>query len=269
MDRKVPILIFILLTVTVLVTVFYSLASAQNDIFRISYECVDLKDNPRWKAVIEVFSSPEKGQGISTLIERGKGVFGSFKEEISWRAELDYIMKAEQVRIIKSHNDIFDASGKLISIESQEFDYNSNIATFRREDKRSGEVYSDTFKFKEDIINRFMLGLYVQQFLKSGKKEVVIQMLSNEPKLIRCKLYIVGKEDIEINGQSSRAYKLCLDPQLGLLSFVKILIPKAYVWHLAEPDFGWLRYKGLESSLSSPMVEITKSGSEILKNKPV
>jgi len=239
------------------------IAQPAEDIFRISYECVDLKGNHRWKAVTEVFSSPEKGQGISTLVERGKGIFASYKEEISWQAELDYIMKDEQARIIKSHNDIFDASGKLISIESQEFDYNSNIATFRREDKRSGEVYSDTFKFKEDIINRFMLGLYVQQFLKSGKKEVAIQMLSNEPKLIRCKLYIVGKEDIEINGQSSQAYKLCLDPQLGLLSFVKILIPKAYAWHSAKPDFEWLRYKGLESSLSSPIVEITKSGSEI------
>ena len=264
MNKKVLILILILLTVAVLVTVFYPfLALAEKDISTTSYECYDLKGNPRWKAVTEIFSSPEKGQGINTLIEKGSGIYSGFEERISWRSELEYIREAEQIRPIKSQINIFGISGELISIESQEFDYGSDTVTFKREDKISGKIYKEEFKIKEDIVNRLMLGLYIQQFLKSDKKETVIQMLSNEPRLIKCRLYIIGKEEIEINGQSRQAYKLCLDPQLGLLNFVKVFIPKAYVWHSAKPDFEWLKYKGLEVNLSSPIVEIKKTEYDI------
>lgn len=260
MNSKAPILMLILSVVAVLVTVFCPLpAVGQNDIFRTSYECSDLKGNPRWKAVTEIFASPEKGAGINTLIERGTGIYGGFKEEISWQSELEYTRENEQIKPVKNHTVIFNTSGELISVENQEFDYTSSRATFTREDKKSGKVYKEVFTIKEDIVNRLILGLYIQQFLKKDKKETVIQMLSNEPKLIRCRLYIVGEEEIEVTGQKMQAYKLCLDPQLGLLNFVKVLIPKSYVWHSAKPDFEWLKYNGLEVNLSSPIVEIKKS----------
>jgi hypothetical protein len=236
---------------------------AEKEVFTTFYECFDLKGNPRWQASTEIFFSPEKGEGMSTLIERGKGLYSGFKEEISWQSELEYIRQDGEIRPVKSRTETFNALKELIYIESQEFDYDSGIATFKRGDKKSGKEYKEIFEIKEDIVNRLMLGLYIQQFLRSGKQEAAIQMLSNEPKLIKCRLYVIGEEEIEVVGERRQAYKLCLDPQLGLFNFVKVLIPKAYVWHSSSPDFQWFQYKGLEMNLSSPIVEIKQSKDKI------
>jgi hypothetical protein len=240
---------------------FYSglYASGEKYVFRTSYECFDLKGNPRWNATTEIFSSPEKGENINTLVETGSGFYSGFSEKISWRSELEYIRETSKIRPFRSTTKTYDSTGKLIAVEAQEFDYVSGNAIFRREDKRSGRVYKEIFKIRQDIVNRLLLGLYIQEFLKSGKDSAFIEILNSEPRLIKCRLYIVDKEDIEVNGIKKTAYKLCLDPQLGLFNFVKTFIPKAYVWHSAVPEFEWLRYNGLEVNLNSPMVEIRKA----------
>jgi hypothetical protein len=93
--------------------------------------------------------------------------------------------------------------------------------------------------------------------LERGQREEPLVFLSNEPRLYTVKLKVIGEDDITINGIKKKAFKLCLDPQLGALNFVKTVIPKSYVWHSRTPEFEWLRYRGLENSLGSPMVEIT------------
>jgi hypothetical protein len=232
--------------------------AAEEEIFTTSYECFDQKGCLRWQAIAEIYSSPEKGDDMNMLVEKGSGIYGLFKNRISWQSELQYLKKEGQIKPIRNHTNIFNASGELICIEDEEFDYGNNIITFTRDDKKTGKSSKNVFKIKEDIVNRLVLALYIQQFLKSGKKEAEVQMLSNEPKLIDFRLYIAGTEEIESAGEKKQAYKLCLDPQLGLLSFVKLIIPKAYVWHSAKDDFEWLQYKGLEVNLSSPIVEIKK-----------
>jgi hypothetical protein len=233
---------------------------AENNVFVTSYECSDLNNNFRWEAVTEIMPSPEKGQAVNTLIERGNGIYTGFKGDISWRSELEYKREGFLVRPIRSQTQAFDMSGQLISVETQEFNFDSNKAIFTRDDKISGRVHKEEFRFKEDIVNRLILGLYIQQFLKSGKDEAFLDILNSEPRLIRCRLYMVGEEEIEIGGVKRNAIKLCLDPQLGLLSFVKVLIPRSYVWHSAEGEFEWLKYNGLELNLNSPIVEIKNKG---------
>jgi hypothetical protein len=257
--KRLPI---ILVAQVILVLVFFYsglYASDERHVFRTSYECSDLKGNPRWQARSEIFSSPEKGENINTLIETGNGLYSGFKETISWRSNLEYTREASTIRPVRSDTKTYDSAGKLIVVEVQEFDYDSGNAVFRREDKRSGRVYKEFFKIRQDIVNRLTLGLYIQEFLKSGEKERIVYILSNEPRLIRSKIYIVEEEEIDIDGLTEKAYKLCIDPQLGLFNFVKVLIPKAYVWHSSGPDYGWLKYNGLEVNLNSPMVEIRKA----------
>jgi hypothetical protein len=257
--KRLPI---ILVIQVIFVLVFFysgSYASDEKYVFRTSYECSDLKGNPRWQARSEIFSSSEKGENINTLIETGNGLYSGFKEKISWRSNLEYVREASTIRPVRSTTKTYDSSGKLIAVETQEFDYNSGNAVFRSDDKITGRVYKHIFKINQDIVNRLTLGLYIQEFLKSGKDSVFIEVLNSEPRLIKCRLYIVDKEDIEVNGIKKTAYKLCLDPQLGLLNFVKTFIPKAYVWHSAVPEFEWLKYNGLEVNLNSPMVDIRKT----------
>ena len=60
-----------------------------------------------------------------------------------------------------------------------------------------------------------------------------------------------------VHGQAVTAYRLCVDPCLGPLNFVKVFLPKAYAWHSAGPKYEWLRYAGLEGGINSSKVEVT------------
>jgi len=113
-----------------------------------------------------------------------------------------------------------------------------------------------TFKFKDDIVTRLILGLYIQKFLENGETEKTVELVSSEPQLYKVNIRITGEEKIDINGREKIAYKLCLDPDIGLLNIFKFFISKTYVWHSSVPDFEWLKYVGLENTISSPKVEI-------------
>ena len=67
----------------------------------------------------------------------------------------------------------------------------------------------------------------------------------------------MGKETIEVNGRKIVAYRLCVDPELGALNFIKPFFPKSYIWNSAVPKYEWLRYVGLEGGINSEKVEIS------------
>jgi hypothetical protein len=100
-------------------------------------------------------------------------------------------------------------------------------------------------------------GLCGQKLIESGQTSKEMQLISPEPAIYNILVKIVGKEEIEICGKKRMAYKICFDPMLGILNFVKIFLPKAFAWHSAEPIFEWLKYDGLECSVNSPEVIIT------------
>jgi len=81
--------------------------------------------------------------------------------------------------------------------------------------------------------------------------------VSEEPGFYNVNLKVVKTEDVEINGRKRHAYKLLLDPRLGLLDIAKVFFPRSYSWHAAEPRFEWLRYEGLEGDIRSVEVEVT------------
>jgi hypothetical protein len=83
-----------------------------------------------------------------------------------------------------------------------------------------------------------------------------IQMVSEEPKVYNIELKRAGKETIDINGRKITAYRLCVDPMLGPLDFIKVFLPKSYAWHSAAPKYEWLRYTGLEGGVNSKKVEV-------------
>jgi len=193
------------------------------------------------------------------LTEKGSGLQSGFKSAVSWVARLEFESDDKVVRPLKMDREVFDGSGRLIFTESQRFDFGSKKAIFSSENILSGKRQKKEFRFSGDVVNRLILGLYARRLLEQGKREAQLELLSGEPRLYKFKLYVMDTEAIDINGSMKNAYKLCLDPELGLLNIAKILLPKAYVWHSAKPKFEWLRYEGLESGLNSPMVQIRTS----------
>lgn len=226
---------------------------ASEEVVNMSYVCRDLKGVDRWRARSEIRNvSP----GIYIMTEKAQGVYSSFKGRISWVAEMKFERTEENVRPMSLDKRVFDANEKIIRRERQEFDLAGNTGTCTHEEPARKISRTRKFKFDKDVVTRLSLGLYAQKFLESGKTSEKLQMVSEEPNVYDIELKRMGKETVEVNGRKIAAYRLCVDPNLGVLNFVKVFLPKSYAWHSAVPKYEWLGYTGLEGGINSEKVEV-------------
>jgi len=226
---------------------------ALEEAITFSYVCRDLKGADRWRAEAEIKNvSP----GVYIMTEKARGIYSSFKGPVSWVADMKFERTKDNVRPISLDKKVFDSKGRMIRRERQEFDLADNTATCIHEEPARNIVRTRKFKFDRIVVTRLSLGLYAQKFLASGKASVKLQMVSEEPKVYNIELKRMGKEKIDINGRETEAYRLCVDPELGVFNFVKVFLPKSYAWHSVVPNYEWLGYSGLEGDINSEMVEI-------------
>ncbi len=230
---------------------------AAEEAVNMSYVCRDLKGADRWRAKSEIKNiSP----GVYLMTEKAEGIHSSFGIWVSWVAEMKFEQGEHSVRPISLIKRVFDAKGNMIRREKQDFDLVNNVATCTHEEPLKNVSRTKKFKFNRDVVTRLSLGLYAQKFLKDGKMSEKLQMVSEEPNVYNVELKRIGKETIEINGRKLEAYRLCVDPELGALNFVKKFLPKSYAWHSARPDYEWLRYAGFEGGVGSEKVEVSIEG---------
>jgi hypothetical protein len=228
--------------------------SAEEDV-KTAFVSRDMKGNERWTSDAEIIN---KQGDVYVMTEKGEGKYYGFEtDEVSWVTEMEFESTEETVRPIKLEKRVFDDEGKIIRVENQNFDLDKKIATCTHKDIPKNISRTKKFKITKDIINRQLLGLYVQKLLENGKESAMVQMVSEEPGVYNIELSVVDKEDIDVNGQKRQAYKFSINPNLGLLNIAKSFFPKAYAWHSAEPEFELLRYEGLEGGIQSPKVEVT------------
>jgi hypothetical protein len=192
-----------------------------------------------------------------------EGVYTGFDGKISWVATTDFRRTIDAVKPLNMDQRIFDAGGRAIAVITQEFDYAENIVTNTYRDLAKNTSKTTKLAFSGDIINRLLQGVCGQKFVETGAHYKDMQVVSPEPAIYNLRLEMIGRDDIDVDGVGRKAYKLCFDPQLGFLNFIKAFLPKAYVWHSAEPIYEWLRYEGLESSVNSPLVEIISLDKDI------
>ena len=244
--RVFPLIFFILLTL-------YISPATASDIFKTGYTCYYADGTQRWFANTEI---KHKQGDVYILAESGEGNYSGFDVKVSWLAELEFESNESIVKPLRMKKYVFNEHGDALVNESQEFDFDKNIVTCVRENIPEKSFKTKKFKFDKDMVNRLLLGLYIQKLLEQGKSQHKVQMVTGEPGFYNIEIKIVDEEIVEINGKAVKAYKICLDPTLGIFDFVKIFLPKAYVWHSANPNFEWLMYKGLEGDINSPRVEV-------------
>jgi len=233
-----------------------TLLAVEEDV-KMNYVCRDLKGGDRWRAMSEIKNiSPS----VYLMTEKAEGIHSSFGEWVSWIAEMKFEQSDHGVSSISLIKRVFNAKGKMIRREKQDFDNINNSATCTHEEPLRNISRTRKFKFNRDVVTRLSLGLYAQKFLKDGKMSEKLQMVSEEPNVYNIELRREGKEVIEVSGRKISAYRLCVDPELGALNFVKKFFPKSYAWHSARPEYGWLKYSGLEGGVGSEKVEVSIEG---------
>lgn len=230
---------------------------ASEEVVNMSYVCRDLKGVIRWRAKSEIKNiSP----GVYLMTEKAQGVYSSFKGPVSWVAEMKFERTKDSIKPMSLDKRVFDVNGKMIRRERQEFDLAGNTGTCIHEEPARKISRTRKFKFNKDVVTRLSLGLYAQKLLESGKTSEKLQMVSEEPNVYNIELKRMGKETVEINSRKIAAYRLCVDPRLGALNFVKAFLPKSYAWHSAVPNYEWLGYTGLEGGINSEKVEVLIEG---------
>ena len=230
-------------------------AISAEDVFKTEYICYDLKGEKRWKAVTEI-KEWDKKSSTYLITEQGYGQYTGFTDNVSWKATCIFKSTDDVLQPYRFEKKLYDSNGELIQKETKVYDYKKNKVFFTKANYRYNFSAKREYNFQEGIIDRLLLGLYVQRMLEKGEKRGTVEIVSGEPQFYKANIDIIKEEDVSINGKTEKAYKLCINPNLGLLNIVKVFIPKSYVWHQKAAPHKWLKYKGLESNISSPKVEI-------------
>jgi hypothetical protein len=242
-----------------LIAIFFAAAapaawSEEGKTFETRYYCNGLDGARRWEAVTRITAQARGGKGHYRLIEEGRGRYSPFNVPVSWTAEVEFISNADTITPIALEKTVLSGDGKVLYHEDQRFD--SDKKTVTCEITGAGAPRTKTFAYKGEVTNYLLLGLFTQKFLERGIKERTFYLVSGEPSLYQVTAKVLGEEEIAINGVSVRSYKIYLDPDMGILSPLEVIAPKAYVWHSSRPKFEWLRYRGVESAPLSPRVEM-------------
>jgi len=138
----------------------------------------------------------------------------------------------------------------------QKFDHEKNTVLFESKNLVSKRSIRKEMGFRGDIVNRLTLVVYTKEFLRNGKKEAVVTMLTSDPRIFKLKIKVIGTEKVQVCDKKQAAYKILLDPKLGIWSVAKLFLPKMYIWNDTGPYYDWLKYVGPESTVRSPVVRI-------------
>jgi len=228
---------------------------AEEEISVTRSQCADLKGRVLWESKNTTAAIPGKA-GHYLMTEEGKGDYSDFKGRTSNRSEFEFINDGKVLLPVHLKRQVFSEQGKLIFEETQTFVSDRKQVDCEVRNLITNVDKKKSFEYKGDIINDFLMGSYIRKFLHAGEKEKTVYFVNDGPGLYRITLKVIDKEEITVRGKKREAYKICIDPRIGLLSPAKVFLTKNYAWYSAQPPYEWIMFKGLESSLDSPQVEI-------------
>ena len=220
------------------------------------HKCSDTKGRILWEAAVTI--TPVAGEsGAYMLLEEGKGQYYGFEGETSCRSEMKFKGDKDGIRPAWMKRTVLSGSGKTLLEESQDFGRDGDTVRCVVRDPVRNSEKNRSFNYKGGAINKLLTGLYIRAMLEAGEQHRTVNIVNDEPAIYRLTMKVVGKEKIKVNGSEYEAFKVCIDPNIGLLSPAKAFIPRNYSWFSCEPPYRWLKFRGLETSISSPVVEIT------------
>jgi len=209
-----------------------------------------------WESTVT--TAPVEGEpGAYIITEEGKGRYYGFEGETSCRTEAKYESGSDGIKPCWLKREVLSSSGKTLLEETQDYAAGKSEVRCLVRDHVKGSEKNRSFKYKGSMINKMLTGATVRSMLDAGEKQRVVNIVNEEPAVYSVTIRVEGREKITVNGREQDAFRVCIDPNIGLLSPVKAFIPKNYSWYSCEPPYRWLRFKGLEASISSPVVEMT------------
>lgn len=229
-------------------------ARAEDNASSGRYACSDLKGNRRWESSVTV--KPMKEKNLHLYTEEGNGVYSGFDGRVSWKTETEFIADGKGITPLRMKKKFVSPDGTVLFEGSQEFDPVKGEVICVKKWPATGKEVRKTLRYKGDVVNDCLLGLYTERYLKNGEREKTYYLVTNDPDIYKITAKIEAEETISVNGKNVSSYRIRLKPDVGMLGMFAGLLPQTYVWHMAGGSFSWLKYKGAEDTLDSPEVEM-------------
>ena len=193
---------------------------------------------------------------VFELYRSGRGKCDKY-QNITWDTTAQLQEKEGFLYLLNSSCTAKDSQGTTIMRYDKEFDYDKKRITWRQRDAAGNIRKEARFPIKgrttDDVTLMYFLKTYVANRAAPGYQ--TYYFLSNEPKLYKVNIKVIGTETINLPVGIKKAIKLKLTGDMGIIDdILDKYVPHTYVWYEDVPPYDWLQYEGLETSMQSANV---------------
>lgn len=237
-------------------------ADAISDIFPYQEETdnvtfIDKKTKEKRSELTYAFKRTESRGDLDFEFYRiGQGKCDKY-QDITWETTAQLKEKDGFLYLLNSSCLAKDPQGKTILRYNKEFDYDKKIITWRQLDAAGNVKKEARFPIKgkttDDVTLIYFLKRYAANRNSPGYQ--TYYFLSNEPKLYKVNIRVMGTETLDLPIGTKKAIKLKLTGDMGIIDdILDKYVPHTYVWYEDAPPYQWLQYEGLETSMQSANV---------------
>jgi hypothetical protein len=203
---------------------------------------------PLWQSTVRTVRTTFNGQPYLYVIEEGQGKYGSDGKMKSWQTE-SYSLIEDKKLVPYQVKQVFKGpSGLIIGALQKDYDRKGKTVTCQINGRHL------SYPFQADLIDKEILGLYVEEFPFGNGREVPFHLMTNEPSQYKISLKDLGRETITVDGRAYECNKLQLLLDMGAINIFSGFFPKTYFWVSVSEPHEIIRYEGLESALGTPYI---------------
>jgi hypothetical protein len=198
---------------------------------------------------------------LRSFYERGEGTCQGYSYPVAWESET-HVSADNPEELRESVRRIYTADrGRTLRTTWRHFDPLAHTVTARVVDpKDGGRARSRRWDGFSAITTPTSLLLVVREQLRQGRLPSRVRLVTGEPSLYTIRCIPRGRERVTVPAGTFECRKVELQVELGkVLSVLRPVLPKLYVWFTEAPPHHWIRYEGLEDGLRSPRIVIERT----------
>ena len=205
---------------------------------------------PLWQSRVRTARATFNGKPYLYVVDEGRGQYGSDGKMLSWKTESYSLIEDKKLVPYQVKQLFKDPSGLIVSTLQKDYDRAGQTVNCRINGR------TKSYEFQSDLVDREILGLYVEEFPFGSGREVPFHLLTNEPSQYKISLKDLGREPITVDGKVYECNKLQMLLDMGAINIFSGFFPKTYFWVNAAPPHEVVRYEGLESALGTPYITL-------------
>lgn len=209
----------------------------------------------RWRSRWTMRDESVNGEPRVRMTEEGQGLYSGFREVVQWKTESLW-SRGDVFRPLESEKVFRDPDGTPLVRERAEFDFSSGVVRFEREDLETSESRTEVFDLPPDTIAVDGIAAAIREISFDTNPSVSAHLFTPEPAIYEVTLENRGRETLTTPSGELASYKIEIVPHLGIVSFFRFLLPKAYFWFGEEPPHPWIRYEGPENGRGTPWISM-------------